>query len=273
MGTLDKEVIVMKRLANFSSLVALGVAVAVFAPIALVDRASAGSYVYYEDHDGSDPYYYSDSGNGWSESAGSNSDSSEGVAGCDASADTSASIYLTGGVVDGSAAAESWADASIWWHWEGGGTPSGGTLSYTWYLSGSVDADGEAHKDSDYSTASASSGGGASSGSTGEGLGGAAGGSVSGGSYGLGDGWVSDQEHGTGWGDDGWEWYEGHSYWCVEDSDEQEFDDSTWEVGVSVSASCNAQSSSVAGANENYWASASSRAGIGAHADITPSFP
>jgi len=118
----------MKRLPNFFSLVALGVAVTVFAPIVLVDRASAGSYVYYEDHDGSDPYRYSDSGDGWSESASSNSESSEATAECDASAETSASIYLTGGLVDGSAGAISSADASVWWHWEGGGTPTGGTL-------------------------------------------------------------------------------------------------------------------------------------------------
>ena len=151
--------------------------------------------------------------------------------------------------------------------------PDRGHAYYTWYLTGSAEGDGEAHRDSVYSTASASSGGGASSGSTGEGLGGAAGGTVSGGSYGQGDGYVSDQEHGSAGGNEGWEWYEGHSYWCVEDSDEQEFDDTTWEVGVSVSASCNADSSSVAGANENYSASASSWGGSSAHADISASFP
>jgi len=258
----------MKRLANLSNLLALGLAAAVFAAIAPVDRASAGSYVYYEDHDDSGPYYYSDSGDGWSEEAGSNGDSSELKAECNAGANSSASIYLTGGLVDGSAESISWADAEAWWHWEGGGTPTGGTLSYTWYLTGSVNAWGEAHKDGDLSAAMANSGGGAVSNSTGEGLGGAAGGIVSGASAGLGSGWVSNQEHGEGWGDDGWEWYEGYVTWCVDESDEQEFDDSTWEVGLSVSASCNAQSDSVAVANENYSASASSFAGSGAHASI-----
>jgi hypothetical protein len=270
----DKEVKVMKRLVDFSTLVALGMGMAVFAAFAPVQPVSAGYYEWdhYEDWDYDDYIYnYED---GWYEYANASAGGSVLSAECSASAEAGAWIDSGSGNLSAYVDMVSSAYSVVWWQWTGGGTPTGGTLTYSFSVSGSNFASGSASIGGSMSISNASSYGGCSADGR-SGVTSVSAGCVSGGGEGIADAIVSPQEYATeqveyeGYDD----WYQAWTGWQMSVEDEEEISPGTSTVAFSVSASCSGASADASAMSQTWGASASAYGTCGASASGGASFP
>lgn len=243
-----KEVTAMKRLTELSNLFLVGIAVATVFALAPVKTTSAGSYVWdhWEYYDSDEDFY--DSGDNWLEAGSADSYAWYDYATCSASANTEARINNLVGSFSAGVSMNGWGSGGVYWQWQGPGTPTGGTLSYSYTVSGSASANGSTSADPN-STASAGSSG-SSSGSAGESGSGSASGGVSDNNWGNTSASVSPSEAGETSETPDYGSYSASCNWSLDDSDYEEYPVGTTYVSFSVSANCDADSTSGASASE-----------------------
>ena len=265
----------MKRLMEFSKLLAMGLSLVVFATIAPVEPTIAGSYVS-DDYDESDydetEFDYPDDGMYWGDSS---AESSYLDVGCSAYTEAGAYFVNCNGSAIYSSDMISDAWAIVWWQWTGGGTPTGGTLTYSYSVSGSNSASGNADRDAAQGLSSAFSYG-SNSASGVDGVSAIACGSVQAGANGLADSIVDPPECATTDEEDDneFEWYKARNAWELEvEDEEEEISSGTSLVGFSVSVNCWASSDANALTTEEASASAYATSHSVAEADGSASFP
>jgi hypothetical protein len=261
----------MKRGIGISSLLVLGLCVVVVMVVVPGRTARADDYVQesWEEFYGWDDYVY-DQNDGFNRYFSGYGDAREAYAECSAEASGDAWISNGSGSFSGWGSGSGWGYAYTAWVWQSSNpnqTPPGGTLSYSFDVSGYAQADGDSSR---------STGGSASAGS-----GASSSGSAGGGGDGSASGGVSNNDLGTtsasaSPGDTteipSYGYYYASSTWGVDDSDDEVFGQGTTYVSFGVSADCDADASANASATSSS-ASAHAYAGSSASASGDATFP
>lgn len=250
----------------------LGLASAMLLTIAPIQDIKAGYYQYYDDIDAdfdsdmSQPKQYSYR----HVDASAEADVSYGSGWAYCSIDASASSGVSNGnSSDAWASGYSWAYAVNGWDWVGQGTPSGGTLYFSYNAYGSISIEGTVEEvlgpySSAYATSDASSSTGpvSASGS----------GSVSDLDYASVDGWIYPEEAGTFDPIPFYRWYLGGGEWSFYLEDEEEIPVGTPGIYIEAYPSGDGYASVETSSSSNESAACSSSGMVHANASFSASF-